>query len=333
MAQVSIVMPLYNKAGTVKRAIESILKQNFADWRLVVVDDGSTDEGAGIVRGMDDERIELIEQDNRGPGAARNAGIARVKSEYVAFLDADDEWYPWFLSNSWEAIREQEVSLVASMYYSWPEQRDMTALWRARGVTVGRYALQGDEDVRWVYCLTPFLTSSSCLVRTKVVEKYGGFYEKDHCIRAEDETLFIPIAFNESFAIIEPAAMRYHTEDSTMGYRSDARPLEPFLQDPEVVLRYCSPEKRALMLRLLDRRALATAYDWAYYGEKTQATALLGRYPGAKSFTREYREFLYIRYIRPRFWTKFKCKVGPPVRAWVRSLEDRWRATPRAPEL
>ncbi len=74
MALVDIVMPLYNKAETVARSIESIRQQELEDWHLIVVDDGSTDEGAQIVREIQDKRIELISQENQGPGAARNVG-------------------------------------------------------------------------------------------------------------------------------------------------------------------------------------------------------------------------------------------------------------------
>lgn len=87
-----VVMPLYNKEKFVGATITSVLAQSYADWRLVVVDDGSADGGADLVEQYADPRITLMRQANHGVGPARNAGIRAGKSEWIAFLDADDVW-------------------------------------------------------------------------------------------------------------------------------------------------------------------------------------------------------------------------------------------------
>lgn len=94
---VSIVMPLYNKPFSVERAIRSVLSQTVKDFELLVVDDGSTDGSAKAVGAIQDVRVRCVSQANAGESMARNRGIAETKSSLIAFIDADDEWFPHFL--------------------------------------------------------------------------------------------------------------------------------------------------------------------------------------------------------------------------------------------
>jgi len=98
MVKFTVVVPLYNKAAAVERSIGSALRQDCGDFEIVVVDDGSTDGGAGVVRGIADSRIRLVSQANGGVSAARNKGIEEAQGEYITFLDADDEYAPTHLS-------------------------------------------------------------------------------------------------------------------------------------------------------------------------------------------------------------------------------------------
>lgn len=95
---ISVVIPLYNKEREVARAVRSVLAQRRQPLELIVVDDGSTDRSAAEVEAFRDPLVRLIRQPNGGVCAARNRGIAEARGEYVALLDADDEWEPGFLS-------------------------------------------------------------------------------------------------------------------------------------------------------------------------------------------------------------------------------------------
>lgn len=94
MPRVSVIMPVYNGERYVRQAVESVTAQSFADWELVAVNDGSSDATQSILEGFSDERIVVVQQENRGPAAARNTGFDYACGDYIAFLDADDLYLP-----------------------------------------------------------------------------------------------------------------------------------------------------------------------------------------------------------------------------------------------
>lgn len=94
MPKISVVIPLYNKGFIISETLNSVLAQTFKDFEVVIVNDGSTDNGFEIVSKFSDERIKLFQQENKGAAAARNLGIEKASGELIAFLDADDYWYP-----------------------------------------------------------------------------------------------------------------------------------------------------------------------------------------------------------------------------------------------
>jgi glycosyltransferase involved in cell wall biosynthesis len=96
MPLVSVIMPTFNRADTIRRAIRSVQAQTFTDWELIVVDDGSTDNTVAMIEGCD-PRLKLIRQENQGTAGARNAGLSASAGSYIAFLDSDDEWLPHHL--------------------------------------------------------------------------------------------------------------------------------------------------------------------------------------------------------------------------------------------
>jgi cellulose synthase/poly-beta-1,6-N-acetylglucosamine synthase-like glycosyltransferase len=94
---VSVIIPLYNKARFINEAIKSIQAQTYQNWEIIVVDDGSTDDGAEVVRAIDEPRVLLVQQPNGGVSRARNHGIELAKGELICFLDADDWYGPYYL--------------------------------------------------------------------------------------------------------------------------------------------------------------------------------------------------------------------------------------------
>ena len=104
MPEVSVIMPAFNPGRLIDAAIESVVTQTFADWELIVVDDGSNADLSGVLK--IDRRVRYIRQQNAGPASARNAGITESTGSLIAFLDADDLWMPGKLQVQVEQLAE-----------------------------------------------------------------------------------------------------------------------------------------------------------------------------------------------------------------------------------
>lgn len=110
----TVVIPLYNKRNSLKECIKSVLNQTYKDFELLIVDDGSTDGSADVVREFDDSRIRLIEKENGGVSSARNTGVRLAKNTWIAFLDGDDVWAEWHLETIVNLAKSEPLALVLS---------------------------------------------------------------------------------------------------------------------------------------------------------------------------------------------------------------------------
>lgn len=96
---ISVIIPLYNKAHTIVNTLNTVFHQTYQDFEVVIVNDGSTDNGVEVIRqNFNDSRIRIINQRNSGVSVARNRGVEAAKGDWIAFLDADDEWLPEYLN-------------------------------------------------------------------------------------------------------------------------------------------------------------------------------------------------------------------------------------------
>jgi glycosyltransferase involved in cell wall biosynthesis len=92
---VSVIIPTYNRAEMLIRAIRSVLKQTYEDYEIIVVDDGSTDDTAKVMKAYENDKFKYIRYSlNKGGAFARNLGLDSSRGKYIAFLDSDDEWLP-----------------------------------------------------------------------------------------------------------------------------------------------------------------------------------------------------------------------------------------------
>ena len=279
--RVSVIIPLFNKAPYIKRALDSVMAQSFGDFEVIVVNDGSSDESPQIVAAWDDKRIRLFNQENLGPGAARNRGIAEARGEIVAFLDADDEWLPDYLEESVRLLDRYgpEVATVTSGYFEHPGGASREATWRARGLTEGVTHLESATAPAFVVSLLAYMSPCTTVARAEAVRKAGGFYEVDHCRYGEDAYLWLKVLLNESVAVNLKPLARIHFEASGPAQtRRSVRPIEPFLINPKEIESSAPTELRPLLERVLAIRALKTACVLGYWGHWREARDLVRRF-------------------------------------------------------
>jgi glycosyltransferase involved in cell wall biosynthesis len=240
--RVSVVIPLYNKAASVLAAVGSVLRQS-ADLELIVVDDGSTDSSVSVVAGIGDRRIRLLAQANAGPGAARNRGLGEALGEYVAFLDADDEWEPEFLQLAVDALdRHPECGAWVSGRAVGPERVSQGPRNRRMGLTGGVWRLPHHTPPKALKFYVDFCHSSCVVARRFLVLRYGGYYDVDRTTYGEDSYLWLMFVMNHPLYVDPEPHVWFHTEHSSLGSALLGRhPVRPALIATGPLLDRCDP--------------------------------------------------------------------------------------------
>lgn len=236
---ISVVIPLYNKADYIARAVFSVLAQGSAIGEIIIVDDGSTDEGSAVLDSIGDSRIRVIRQINSGAAAARNVGIAAAKFPYVAFLDADDVWLPTFVSEliALMLMFPQATTFATSFARVWPGGRRVPVQLPKELIGLERQILT-DPFSAWSANSFFSISTSSCVRRSAL---------NDHDIRfpigeklGEDQDVI--------FQLMIAGDIAFSTK--TLAEYSQAIPGSAYTSLPSVVL--------PCYTRLLEQTRLAT---------------------------------------------------------------------------
>jgi glycosyltransferase involved in cell wall biosynthesis len=291
MPEVSVIVPLYNKAAYIDRCLDAILGQSFGDFELIVVNDGSTDGGERAVERRTDPRVRLVSQANAGPGAARNRGARLAGSPLLAFLDGDDAWDTDYLRESVEKMKslpDEVVSLTWGMTI-YPRGESTARRWREQGIPEGVFQATPASDAGVIIAMLANMLPSSTVMRKAVFEELGGYYAKDRCVYSEDAWLYLrlllryPAAFDR-----RPLTFRFEDASELALNLKGARPIEPFLLDPDSVADGCPAAMQPLLREVLARRALKTASVYGYWGEFRKSRQLLRRFVSAKDWRLPY---------------------------------------------
>ncbi|MHA1380619.1 MAG: glycosyltransferase family 2 protein [Candidatus Helarchaeota archaeon] len=208
--KVSVIIPTYNRAHLLPRAIKSVLNQTFKDFELIIIDDGSIDETEEVVKKFqkEDERIKYIKHNtNMGGGAARNTGIKVSRGEYIAFQDSDDEWLPEKLEKQIKVFKNiaPEISVI------------YTGFWKVKGnkktYIPSKRITKKEGDIHKELLKGNFVTTQVAIVKRECFKKSGMFDET--LPRLQDWDLWIRISKYYCFKYInEPLVFTYYTSDS-----------------------------------------------------------------------------------------------------------------------
>jgi glycosyltransferase involved in cell wall biosynthesis len=240
---VSIIIPSFNRADFLARAIRSVKHQSFHDWELLVIDDGSTDRSSDVVQGLLEERIRYLRVAHGGVSRARNIGISLARYPWLSFLDSDDEWSPTKLQRQIEALEEAPDYRIAYTNETWIR----------RGQRVNQKK-RHHKYGGWIYhrCLPLCIISpSSVMLHRRLLEEVGLFDETLPV--CEDYDLWLRVsARNPVFFLDEALITKYGGHDdqlskSTWGmdaYR--VRALEKMLESGKL-----TPSQRVLTAREL----------------------------------------------------------------------------------
>lgn len=229
---ISVVIPLYNKAQSIRNTLNSVLSQSFQNFEIVVVDDGSTDNSANVVREIEDDRIRLICKENGGVCSARNRGIKEAKYDYIALLDADDGWDKDYLA---EQVRLIEDFPEAAMWginfaelYNGKLIRELpTGLPKGfRGVVEGYFdkTLQNGR-------ISDLFCSTSVVIRKSAFDVAGMFDERIKY--SEDIDMWYRIIANYPVVFYDRymAFYYYDAENRAMNRKRQLRYWLPFFVD------------------------------------------------------------------------------------------------------
>ena len=276
MPRVSVIIPLFNKAPHIARCVDSILTQTFTDYEVIVVDDGSTDDGPQRVTAYHDPRIALVSQPNAGPAAARNRGIGRAAGELVAFLDADDEWEPAHLIEAVQRLDDHPQSALTASGHFRDEPDVDEQYWISRGIATGLFVLPVDYDADRIKHTLDFTHTSSVVMRRDVAQRYGGFYDRTRCTYGEDSWLWLLVMLNHPVVFDTTPHSWYHTQESELGVgRAEVPPARPIVTDPEPLREVCPDEYKPLLERIRGLIALQDARRFANQGDSATARRIL----------------------------------------------------------
>lgn len=290
MPLISVIVPLYNGEKTIRETVESILNQTLQDFELIIINDGSQDEGLEIISKFQDSRIKVFSYPNSGISTTRNRGIFHATGEYISFIDADDLWTPNKLESQLKALQENPKAAVA---YSWSDHINEFG----QSLNRGSYMTVNGDVYAKILLIDFIANGSNPLIRREALMAVGGFDES--LSTSADWDMWVRLAARYHFIAVPSPQILYRISSSSMSSNVDKQEAESlqviekaFTQVPDS-LAYLKPFSLANLYKGLTFRALercsgrqggliAARYLW--YAFKTDPSLIRARVVGKVLF-------------------------------------------------
>ena len=203
---VSVIIPTYNRAGLISRAIESVLAQTYSNFEIIVVDNASRDNTAEVVSLIADARLKFIRHDvNQGPAASRNTGLRNACGDYITFLDSDDEWLSQKLASQLDVFKEEEDGIGLVFTNGFNESINTMAI--TTPVSSGIYY---DWRVDKFYPLAKLITPPSGWMLPQAVVKEIGYFD-EAMITWDDGDYLARVAYKFPLYFLNQDLVIWHT--------------------------------------------------------------------------------------------------------------------------
>ncbi|MCC6544913.1 MAG: glycosyltransferase [Nitrospirae bacterium] len=210
MPKVSVIIPTYNREKYIVETLESVFAQTFTDFEVIVIDDGSTDHTADILKPYLG-RIIYMQKENGGPGSARNVGLKVVKGEYIAFLDSDDLWLANKLDIQVKFMdHHPEAGLVFTDYEVFCEDET------GKDIESRKVLIQGDDYSFRRLFQRNFIPTLTVIIRKSCINNVGLFDESKELIVGEDYELWLRIAMRYGIGHIHEITARYREHSNNI---------------------------------------------------------------------------------------------------------------------
>lgn len=231
---ISVIVPLYNKEQWIMRCILSIMNQSYQNIEILIINDGSTDNSLKVVTTFDDSRIKIFNKPNGGLSSARNYGIEKAKGEYIALIDADDEWETKHIELLLEGFKKSDnVILVCSDLMETTDGKKKNALKR----TLPFHSLYDNNTVHY-YLIEDYiqtlkdgyflLSGSSVLIKSKIIKNHSLIFFSE-AEPAEDINYWLRLNKLGDFVFCDYVGLYYHRVDdnSIMNKKTNQAKLTP----------------------------------------------------------------------------------------------------------
>ena len=270
---VSVVIPAYDRAATIRPAVESVLRQTLADIEVIVVDDGSADGTADAARRIPDPRVRVVALgENRGVSAARNEGVRAARAPWIAFQDSDDEWLPEKLALQMAALGEGDVAVYCGMAVI-----GTTAAGRTRIDYVPDPRLTGiSGEIEPALSKGSFISTQTLVARRDAILDVGGF---DEALRAlVDWDLALRLCRTGRVAFVDAPLVHQRFSENSITRSARTR-----VEARTRIFEKYAP-RFADLPGALEINARAVAGGWRRLGEPERGRAALARALAARPF-------------------------------------------------